>query len=233
MTEQAIPTRLFGWRVVTAAFILAVFGWGAGFYGPPVYLHAVVQRTGWAVTLVSSAVTLHFLVGALIVANLPGLYRRFGLPTVTSLGAVSLGVGVVGWAAASVPWQLFLAALLSGIGRAAMGLRLSMPLSRRGSSGPGRRHLRWPTTARAWAGSCSPRSGSHSSARSVSPLRPLRSGSSWRSRLQRCPLSLSRAHRKSLDRRRTALFDTMRPQLPFHGQCGALPAGFFGGISVS
>jgi hypothetical protein len=32
-----------GWRVVAAAFIVAVFGWGVGFYGPPVYLEAVRQ----------------------------------------------------------------------------------------------------------------------------------------------------------------------------------------------
>ena len=31
----------YGWRVVGAAFVLAMFGWGVGFYGPPVYLHAV------------------------------------------------------------------------------------------------------------------------------------------------------------------------------------------------
>jgi len=33
----------FGWRVVAGTFVLAVFGWGLGFYGPPVYLHAVQE----------------------------------------------------------------------------------------------------------------------------------------------------------------------------------------------
>ena len=33
----------YGWRVVGAAFVLAAFGWGIGFYGPPVFL-SVVQR---------------------------------------------------------------------------------------------------------------------------------------------------------------------------------------------
>jgi MFS family permease len=121
MTEQVIPSRFFGRRVVAAAFVLALFGWGVGFYGPPVYLHAVVQRTGWPVPLVSSAVTLHFLAGAFVVANLPRLYRRFGLPIVTSLGSVSLAGGVVGWAVAFAPWQVFVAALFSGIGWVAMG----------------------------------------------------------------------------------------------------------------
>ena len=36
-----------GHAVVRAAFLVAVFGWGFGFYGPPVYLHAVMARTGW------------------------------------------------------------------------------------------------------------------------------------------------------------------------------------------
>ncbi len=30
-------------------------------------------------------------------ANLPALYRRFGLPTVTKAGAVMLALGIVGW----------------------------------------------------------------------------------------------------------------------------------------
>ena len=113
--------KFFGWRVVAAAFVLAVFGWGLGFYGPPVYLHAVQEARGWSVALVSAAVTVHFLVGAVVVANLPRLYRRFGIPTITKAGAISLAVGVAGWALALAPWQLLLATLLSGAGWVAMG----------------------------------------------------------------------------------------------------------------
>ena len=36
--------NFYGWRVVGAAFVLAIFGWGLGFYGPPVYLHAVREQ---------------------------------------------------------------------------------------------------------------------------------------------------------------------------------------------
>ena len=36
----------FGWRVVGAAFVLAVLGWGIGFYGPPIYLQAVQENRG-------------------------------------------------------------------------------------------------------------------------------------------------------------------------------------------
>lgn len=111
----------YGWRVVAAAFVLAAFGWGIGFYGPPIYLHAVREARGWPVSLVSAAVTTHFLVGAVVIANLPGLYRQFGLPRVTKAGAVLLSLGVLGWALAREPWQLFAATLLSGSGWVAMG----------------------------------------------------------------------------------------------------------------
>ncbi len=111
----------FGWAVVSAAFVLAMFGWGIGFYGPPIYLHSVIERTGWSLSLVSSAVTLHFLFGAFVVANLPALYRRFGVANITIAGAVLLAIGIFGWSIAASPWQLFAAALLSGAGWVAMG----------------------------------------------------------------------------------------------------------------
>jgi MFS family permease len=110
-----------GWRIVGAAFVLAVFGWGLGFYGPPIYLQAVRDLRGWSLPLVSAAVTVHFLFGALVVARLPKLYLRYGLPKVTKAGALALAAGISGWAAAAEPWQLFAAALLSGAGWVAMG----------------------------------------------------------------------------------------------------------------
>jgi len=118
-TVSALPFH--GWRVVGAAFVLAIFGWGVGFYGPPVFLHAVREGRGWSLALVSTAVTVHFLVGAGVVANLPGLHHRFGVPAVTKAGASALAFGVAGWALAAEPWQLFVATLLSGAGWVAMG----------------------------------------------------------------------------------------------------------------
>lgn len=111
----------FGWRVAWAAFIVAIFGWGVGFYGPPVFLYAVIERTGWSLTLVSSAITLHFLIGVIVVGNSATLYRRFGVPIVTFTGAISLAIGVGGWALAREPYQLFVAALFSGAGWVTMG----------------------------------------------------------------------------------------------------------------
>jgi len=113
--------RFHGWRVVGAAFVLAVFGWGLGFYGPPVYLHAVREAKNFSLPLVSTAVTVHFVIGALVVANLPALHRAFGIAAVTKAAALSLSLGVFGWAIASAPWWLFAATLFSGAGWAGMG----------------------------------------------------------------------------------------------------------------
>ena len=106
----------FGWRVVGGAFVMAAFGWGVGFYGPPVFLSVIRETRGWPLALISSAVTAHFLIGAMTAANLPALYRRFGAAGVTRAGALALAAGVAGWAAAAEPWQLFAASLLSGAG---------------------------------------------------------------------------------------------------------------------
>ena len=141
----------FGWQLVAASFVLAVFGWGVGFYGPPIYQQTVVQRTGWSVALVSAAVTLHFLVGAAAVANLPRLYGLSGIPAVTFTGAILLAIGVVGWSVVDQPWQLFAAALLSGTGWVAMGAAAMNAIIAPCLSGPVRRHCPWRTTEQVWA----------------------------------------------------------------------------------
>jgi len=117
MTAAAKQSARFcGWRVAWAAFVLAIFGWGVGFYGPPVYLHAIREARGWPLAVVSAAVTVHFLIGAVVAANLPRLYRRFGLPVASKAAALALAVGICGWAMATAPWQLFAATVLSGFG---------------------------------------------------------------------------------------------------------------------
>ena len=106
----------FGWHVVGAAFVVAVFAWGVGFYGPSVFLHTLHEGRGWPVSMISAAITCHFLLSAAVVARLPALHRRFGLVSMTRAGAAAAGLGALAWALAAEPWQLFPAALLSGAG---------------------------------------------------------------------------------------------------------------------
>ena len=122
MVRQTREGTFYGWRVVSAAFVLAAFGLGFGFYGPPVFLQAIHEAKGWPLALISTAVTAHFLISSIVTASLPMLNKRFGIPAVTKAGALALAIGVLGWAAATTPWQLFAATLLSGAGWVTMGV---------------------------------------------------------------------------------------------------------------
>jgi MFS family permease len=115
--ERAIASGVFfGWRVVAAAFVYAVFAWGIGFYGLSVFLHAIHTARGWPVSLISAAITVHYLVSAGLIACLDDAHRRFGLTATTRAGAVALAAGTLAWALAAQPWQLFGAAALTAAG---------------------------------------------------------------------------------------------------------------------
>ena len=142
MIADAKPRAFYGWRVVGAAFVMAVFGWGMGFYGPPIFLSVIGETRGWPLAVVSAAGTVHFLIGALVGANLPACYRRFGAPLTTKAAALCLAAGAVGWATCAVPWQLFVASVLSGAGWGATILRAGAAIRDAGIGCDRRRHPR-------------------------------------------------------------------------------------------
>ena len=107
------------WKVVWVAFVVAVFGWGLGFYGPAVYLPTLHATRGWSIAILSTAITAHYLLSAALIAGLPEAYRRFGVGKVTIAGAILAGMGAIAWANVQQPWQLTLALMLSGAGWAA------------------------------------------------------------------------------------------------------------------
>ncbi len=116
MATQATHATFEGWRVVSAAFVLAVFGWGLGFYGPPVFLKVLHESRGWPIALIATAVTVHFLVGAYSGANMAALHRRFGAAKVTRACSISMAAGLIAWATSREPWHMFVASLLTGAG---------------------------------------------------------------------------------------------------------------------
>lgn len=114
--QSSPPRTFFGWHVVATSFLIAVFAWGLGFYGPAVYVNELVKSRGWAVSVVSGAVTLHFLFSALLVVFLADAHARFGTTAVTRAGLIAFSLGVIGFAHATSPWQLYVAALFTGAG---------------------------------------------------------------------------------------------------------------------
>lgn len=110
----------FGWQVVAVAFVVAMYGWGIGFYGLPVFIHTLNQTHGWSMGLLSLAVTGHYLLSSILVVFVADLQQRWGLATTTRLAVLLSGGGVMAWAFADQPWHVFVAAALTAAGWSAM-----------------------------------------------------------------------------------------------------------------
>ena len=103
------------------AFVLAVFGWGIGFFGPPVFLSTLQATTRLAAgpssrppspSISWSAPSSARACRRSIAASAP--------PAVTKAGALALVVGIFGWAVATAALAAVGRALLSGAGWGAM-----------------------------------------------------------------------------------------------------------------
>lgn len=116
-TAPKVQAPLFhGWRVVAACFVIAAFAWGLGLFGASVYLQAVTARHGWPVAEVATAITVFFLVSALLQRSVGRAIDHWGPRPVLSLGVVSLSLGVALIGQVSAPWQLYPCFALVGAG---------------------------------------------------------------------------------------------------------------------
>jgi cyanate permease len=113
---MVVANRFFGWSVAWSAFTIAVFAWGIGFYGPSVFLQSLHESRDWPISQISTAITAHFLLSAIVIAYLPEIHRRIGIAKTTFLGAVLTAAGLIFWSNSREPWQLFVGAIPSGAG---------------------------------------------------------------------------------------------------------------------
>jgi MFS family permease len=114
--------RLYhGWLVVAAAFLVATFGWGLGFYGPGIYLAALSARGGWPTTELAPAITAYYLLSATLIFFWVGpLFDRLGARAVVSSGAVAMACGVMLLTPAERLWQVYAAFAVMSLGWATM-----------------------------------------------------------------------------------------------------------------
>ena len=96
------------WRVVFACFLSAVFAWGFGFYAHGIYLVELRKAHGWSTGLISSIVTGHYVLGALLLPRIADAMGRFG-PRAVFLGGLAItGLALLLLPSVEAPWQLAL-----------------------------------------------------------------------------------------------------------------------------
>ncbi len=105
-------------RLIALAFIVGMLVWSLGLFGPAAILPYLQSERGWSVALISTAITAHFLVSALVVAAMPEIHRAITLRGTVLAGAIAIYAGFVAWVLVPSPYLLFAAALLSGFGLA-------------------------------------------------------------------------------------------------------------------
>src|SRR5437867_3308296 len=110
----------YGWNVVGATFVMALFSFGLGFYGLAVYVATLQRLYGWSASAVSAPVTVYYLCGALLTASIGDLYERFGPRVVVAGGSIAMAAGVAGLGIVTQPWHLYPTFVVMSVGWGAM-----------------------------------------------------------------------------------------------------------------
>ena len=112
-----MATRYFyGWNVVGAVFVMALFSFGLGFYGLSVYVAALQRLHGWSAATVSAPVTVYYVAGALVTMVAGDLYHAWGPRAVVAAGGAAMAAGVAALGVIAHPWQLYPAFLVLALG---------------------------------------------------------------------------------------------------------------------
>lgn len=114
-------TRYHGWWVVLCSFLIALYGWGFGFYGLSLYLVALHRAWNWTPAEISGAITFYYIAGAFLVMQVGDVIQKRGARTVVLAGSALMALGVAGLAVVHELWQLYIAIAVMIPGWAAMG----------------------------------------------------------------------------------------------------------------
>ncbi|MBN9582775.1 MAG: MFS transporter [Afipia sp.] len=121
MFEILQPGRVFyGWWMVLACLIVAVVSWSLGTFGMSVYIHVLSGQRGFSIGLISTAVTISYLVTAACLMSLGSATAQLGPKPVIAAGAVIMAVTVAALGFCREIWQIFLVFAGMGVGRACL-----------------------------------------------------------------------------------------------------------------
>ena len=110
----------YGWNVVGATFLMALFSFGLGFYGISAYVATLQRLHGWSASMVSAPVTVYYVAGALLTMVAGDLYHTWGPRLVVAAGGAAMAVGVAALGVITQPWQLYPVFLVMALGWGSM-----------------------------------------------------------------------------------------------------------------
>jgi len=110
----------YGWNVVAATFVMALFTFGLGFYGLTVYVATLQRLHGWSASTVSAPVTVYYVAGALLTTAIGSVYERFGPRLVVVGASVVMAGGIMALGLVTRPWQLYPVFLVMAVGWGSM-----------------------------------------------------------------------------------------------------------------
>jgi predicted MFS family arabinose efflux permease len=114
--------RYDGWRIVAVCFLVATFGWAFGFYGQSVYVAELHRVHGWPASLISTATTFFYLLGALLVVFVSEAIRAFGPRNCLLAGVVAMASAAALIGQVTAAWQLYAVNALLAFGWAGTSL---------------------------------------------------------------------------------------------------------------
>ena len=113
----AVKNKIFhGWWMVAGCMAVATVAWSFGLYGPSVYLHTISQMHDWSIGLVSSALTLAFLVNASVLGFVGSAISKYGPQRVMALGAAVMASGFIAMSGITQIWHVYACFALMGLG---------------------------------------------------------------------------------------------------------------------
>jgi len=114
------PRYFYGWNVMAATFVMAMWSFGLGFYGLTVYIASLQRLHGWSAGVVSAPVTVYYVAGAVLTTVIGDCYQRLGPRLVVAAGSIAMAAGVALLGVVARPWQLYPVFLVMSLGWGAM-----------------------------------------------------------------------------------------------------------------
>jgi MFS family permease len=96
-----------GWKVVAAGFAIATVAWGIGFYGPSVYLVALIEKHGWSASEISTTITAYYIISGVVTGFAGELYQRYHPAVLVSGATLALSGWLIMLGVIDEVWQLY------------------------------------------------------------------------------------------------------------------------------